>query len=111
MEKEKKELMAKNEEKEAPEMKEKKGLAKIAETVRRKYDAVRYSKWGKVAAKILTAAGFAATAKLAYDKGVKSVKPTTIYVQPIPEEPESTEEPATDPAEEEAPVETETIAE
>lgn len=110
MEKEKKELMAKNEEKEEPAMKEKKGPAKIVEAARRKYDAVRYSKGGRIAAKIVTGGFLILAAKLGYDKGKASVKPATIVVQPIPEEPEPTE-PVTDPAEEEAPVETETTAE
>lgn len=64
---------------------EKKGIAKLIETVRRKYDEVRYSRAGKIVAKVVTVAGVACVAKTCYDKGVEKGKtevvPTVIYVE------------------------------
>ena len=72
---------------------EKKGLTKFIDTVIRKYEKVRYSKAGRITAKVLTGAGFVAAAKIGYDKGIKSVKPVTVYIRDGVEEPKE-EEPA-----------------
>lgn len=72
---------------------EKKGMAKFIDTVIRKYERVRYSKAGRITAKVLTGAGFVAAAKIGYDKGIKSVKPVTVYIRDGVEEPKE-EEPA-----------------
>lgn len=79
----------------------KKGLKAFLGVVRRKYDAIRYSKYGKIGAKLLTLAAIGETANVAYKKGKASVKPTVITIEKIPE----TEAPA-----EEAPAE-ETVVE
>lgn len=64
---------------------EKKGVAKLIETVRRKYDEVRYSRAGKIVAKVVTVAGVAGVAKTCYDKGREKGRaeavPTVIYVE------------------------------
>lgn len=80
---------------------EKKGLKAFLGVVRRKYDAIRYSKYGKIGAKLLTLAAIGETANVAYKKGKASVKPTVVTIEKIPE----TEAPA-----EEAPAE-ETVVE
>lgn len=77
-----------------------KGLKKLIDTARRKYDEIRYSKWGKIGAKVLTAAGLIGVGKTCYDKGIAKGKasavPTVVTIERMPE---------TDPAEEEAPEE------
>lgn len=73
-------------------------LKALVDTVHRKYDAVRYSKAGKVAAKVLTGIVVGVTGKICYDKGKASVTPTVVTIERIPE----TEEPAETPAEEES---------
>ena len=64
---------------------EKKGVAKLIETVRRKYDEVRYSRAGKIVAKVVTVAGVAGVAKTCYDKGREKGKtevvPTVVYIE------------------------------
>ena len=79
---------------------EKKGLKAFLDGLRRKYDAVRYSKTGKWIMRGLTVATCAGTAKMAYDKGVAhgkaSVVPTVVTIEKLPE----TEAPAEEPAEE-----------
>lgn len=64
---------------------EKKGLAKLLDTVHRKYDEIRYSRAGKIGAKVITVFGIGATAKVAYDKGREQGKkecvPTVVYVE------------------------------
>lgn len=76
----------------------KKGLRKLCETVKRKYDEIRYSKYGKIGAKVLTVIGIVGVGKTCYDKGIvkgkASVVPTVVTIMP-----------ETDPAEEEAPEE------
>lgn len=82
--------------------KEKTGMKTFLEGLRRKYDAIRYSKAGKWVMRGLTVLTLGGTAKAAYDKGVAkgkaSVVPTLIVEQPIQPETETTEEA---PAEEE----------
>ena len=89
----------------AAEQQPRKGLTKVIDTLRRKYDAVRYSKTGKLAAKVLTGATVLVTGKVCYDKGIAkgkaSVTPTIVTIEKIPE----TEAPAETPAEEESAVE------
>ena len=74
---------------------EKKGLAKLLDTVHRKYDEIRYSRAGKIGAKILTGIGIGVTAKVAYDKGVEKGKsdvvPTVVYIERNQETGETTE--------------------
>lgn len=86
---------------------EKKGLKAFLDGLRRKYDAVRYSKTGKWIMRGLTVATCAGTAKMAYDKGVAqgkaSVTPTIVTIEKIPE----TETPVEEPAKEESAVEAE----
>lgn len=83
---------------------EKKGIAKFIEGVRRKYDAIRYSKGGKVAAKALTALGLVAVGKTCFDKGLEkgkaSVTPTVVYVDKTQDETATEETPAEEAAEE-----------
>ena len=85
----------------------KKGLKTFVDTMRRKYDAVRYSKAGKWVARGLTLLAIGGTAKAAYDKGIEkgkaSVVPTVVTIEKIPEE----TDPAETPAEEESAVEAE----
>ena len=84
----------------------KKGFKAFAEKVVRTYDAIRYSKAGKAAAKILTGLAIGSAAKVAYDKGFQkgktSVTPTVITVEKIPE---TENAPAETPAEDESAVE------
>lgn len=81
---------------------EKKGLKAFFDGMRRKYDAIRYSKTGKWIARGLTALTIAGTGKACYDKGIAkgkaSVVPTVVTIEKIPEEETTTEEA---PAEEE----------
>lgn len=74
---------------------EKKGLAKLLDTVHRKYDAIRYSRAGKIGAKVLTVIGVGAAAKVGYDKGLEKGKkecvPTVVYIREDPETGETTE--------------------
>lgn len=81
----------------------KKGLKTFVDSMRRKYDAIRYSKTGKWVARGLTLLTIGGTAKVAYDKGRASVKPTVVTIEKIPEE----TDPAETPAEEESAVEAE----
>lgn len=64
---------------------EKKGVAKLIETVRRKYDEVRYSRAGKIVAKVVTVAGLVSVGKTCYDKGREKGKaevvPTVVYIE------------------------------
>lgn len=64
---------------------EKKGVAKLIETVRRKYDEVRYSRAGKIVAKVVTVAGLVGVGKTCYDKGREKGKtevvPTVVYIE------------------------------
>jgi hypothetical protein len=57
----------------------------MLETIRRKYDEVRYSRAGKIVAKVVTAAGFVGVSKICYDKGREKGQaeavPTVIYVE------------------------------
>ena len=82
----------------------KKGLKTFVDGMRRKYDAIRYSKAGKWVARGLTLLTIGGTAKVAYDKGKASVKPTVVTIEKIPEE---TDPAAETPAEEESAVEAE----
>lgn len=74
------------------------GLKGFVGGLRRKYDAVRYSKAGKWIMRGLTLVTIGGTAKVAYDKGVAkgkaSVVPTVVTIERIPEE-----EPETAPEE------------
>ena len=65
-------------------------LKALASAAIRKYDAVRYSKGGKIAAKVLTLFGLVTTGKYCYDKGKASVTPTVVTIEKIPEEPAET---------------------
>lgn len=80
-----------------PNQPEKKGLKAFIDNIHRKYDAIRYSKTGKLVAKGLTLLAVGGTAKAYYDKGFKkgkaSVTPTIVTVEKIPNE-ETTETPA-----------------
>lgn len=84
----------------------KKGLKGFAEKVVRMYDNIRYSKGGKIAAKILTGLAIGGTAKACYDKGFKngknSVVPTVVTIERVPENEDT---PAEAPAEETSAVE------
>lgn len=75
------------------------GLKGFVGGLRRKYDAVRYSKAGKWIMRGLTLAVIGGTGKVAYDKGIAkgkaSVVPTVVTIEKIPET-----EPETAPAEE-----------
>ena len=82
---------------------EKKGLKAVIGALQRKYDAVRYSKTGKAAAKLLTGIALLATGKVCYDKGKASVKPTVVTIERIQESEVPAEE---TPAEESAVEET-----
>lgn len=66
--------------------------------LRRKYDAIRYSKAGKWVARGITALALVGTGKVAYDKGVAkgkaSVPPTVVTIEPIPAEETAEEAPA-----------------
>lgn len=85
--------------------KEKAGFKGLLDKVHRTYDAIRYSKAGKWAARGLTLLTIGGTAKYAYDKGVvkgkASVVPTVVTIEKIPE----AEAPAETPAEDESAVE------
>lgn len=72
-------------------------LKALASAAIRKYDTVRYSKGGKIAAKVLTLITLGATGKYCYDKGKASVTPTVVTIEKIPET-----EPAETPAEAES---------
>lgn len=61
------------------------GLKKFFGGLRRKYDAVRYSTAGKWAMRGITLLTIGGTAKVAYDKGKASVKPTIVTIEKIPE--------------------------
>ena len=79
----------------------KKGLKTFIDDLHRKYDAIRYSKAGKWVARGLTLLTIGGTAKVAYDKGKASVKPTIVTIEKIPENDPATEEaPAEEAAEE-----------
>lgn len=82
--------------------KEKTGFKGLLDKAHRAYDAIRYSKAGKWAARGLTLLTIGGTAKYAYDKGVvkgkASVVPTVVTIEKIPE----AEAPAETPAEESA---------
>ena len=83
--------------------KEKNGSKTFLEGLRRKYDAIRYSKAGKWVMRGLTVVFLGGTAKVAYDKGIAKGKasgtPTVVTIEPIPEETMET------PAEEKSEVE------
>lgn len=74
---------------------EKKGLVKLLDTVHRKYDKIRYSRAGRIGAKVITVLGIGATAKVAYDKGLEKGKkecvPTVVYIERNQETGETTE--------------------
>lgn len=77
------------------------GLKTFLDGIRRKYDAIRYSKTGKWIARGITAATVLGTGKACYDKGFAkgkaSVVPTVVTIEKIPEKAEeSTEETPTE---------------
>lgn len=79
----------------------KKGLKAFIDDLHRKYDAIRYSKAGKWVVRGLTLLTIGGTAKVYYDKGKASVKPTIVTIEKIPENDPATEEaPAEEAAEE-----------
>lgn len=76
------------------------GLKGFIGGLRRKYDAIRYSKGGKWAARLLTLAAIGGTGKVCYDKGIAkgkaSVVPTVVTIEKIQEtEPETAPEEST----------------
>jgi hypothetical protein len=76
------------------------GFKGFVDGIHKKYDAIRYSKGGKWAARLLTLAAIGGTGKVCYDKGMAkgkaSVVPTVVTIERTTEtEPEAAPEEST----------------